>query len=68
MEKSIEDKKSKKIEKNLKNKNIKLYTYISMVSIAFAMLMVYLFNTYTVNDYVLLVVFSVLSAIAETFS
>lgn len=67
MEKSIEDKKSKKIEKNLKNKNIKLYTYISMVSIAFAMLMVYLFNTYTVNDYVLLVVFSVLSAIAETF-
>lgn len=64
MEKNIEDTKDKK---NKKNKNTTLYAYISVLSLTALIMMVYLLNTYTVNDYVLLVVFSVLSAIAETF-
>jgi len=64
MEKNIEDIKNKKSKKN---KNTTLYVYISVLTIVASILMVYLFNTYTINDYVLLVVFSVLSAIAETF-
>ena len=47
--------------------NIKLYTYIVFLTLTATVLMVYLFNNYTINDYVLLVAFSVLSAIAETF-
>ena len=47
--------------------NIKLYTYISILSFIAVMLMIYLLKTYTINDYILLVVFSVLSAVAETF-
>ncbi len=47
--------------------NIKLYTYIIFLTLTATVLMVYLFNNYTINDYVLLVAFSVLSAIAETF-
>jgi len=64
MEKNIAATKDKK---NKKDKNTTLYVYISVLTIAASILMVYLFNTYTISDYVLLVVFSVLSAIAETF-
>jgi putative nucleotidyltransferase with HDIG domain len=53
--------------KQKKRTNIKLYTYIIFLALAAMMLMFYLFKTYTISDYVLLVVFSVLSAIAETF-
>jgi putative nucleotidyltransferase with HDIG domain len=55
---------SKDIKLNI---NIKLYSYITTLSIFAAILMYHLFKTYTINDYVLLVVFSLLSAIAETF-
>jgi len=48
-------------------KTLKLYTYISTIAIIALLLMVKLINEYTVNDYVLLIVFSALSAIAETF-
>ncbi|MDW5298804.1 MAG: HD-GYP domain-containing protein [Sedimentibacter sp.] len=47
--------------------SIKLYAYISALSFIAFMLMIYLIKTYTIKDYVLLVVFSVLSAVAETF-
>lgn len=47
--------------------NIKLYAYITVLSFIASMLMYHLFKTYTINDYVLLVVFSLLSAVAETF-
>ncbi len=47
--------------------SIKLYAYISALSFIAVMLMIYLIKTYTIKDYVLLVVFSVLSAVAETF-
>ena len=50
-----------------KNTNIKLYTYIFFLVLIATILMVYLFKNYTINDYVLLVAFSILSAIAETF-
>lgn len=55
---------SKDIKLNI---NIKLYSYITVLAILAAILMYHLFKTYTINDYVLLVVFSVLSAVAETF-
>lgn len=47
--------------------NIKLYTYITFLSLIAILLMVYLTNVYAISDYSLLIVFSVLSAIAETF-
>jgi putative nucleotidyltransferase with HDIG domain len=47
--------------------NIKLYTYIITLAIIASVFMYHLFKTYTINDYVLLVVFSILSAVAETF-
>ena len=50
-----------------KNTNIKLYTYIFFLVLTATILMVYLFKNYSINDYVLLVAFSILSAIAETF-
>ena len=50
-----------------KNNNIKLYTYIFFLVLTATILMVYLFKNYSINDYVLLVAFSILSAIAETF-
>ncbi|MGB4439796.1 MAG: HD-GYP domain-containing protein [Sedimentibacter sp.] len=53
--------------KTQKQTNIKLYAYISILSFIAVMLMIYLFKTYTINDYVLLIVFSALSAVAETF-
>ena len=55
----------------IKRKDIKstvlLYTYISALAIAACLLMVYLLDKYAISDYGLLIVFSVLSAIAETF-
>lgn len=55
------------MEKKNNIKTLKLYTYISTIAIIALLLMVKLINEYTVNDYVLLIVFSALSAIAETF-
>lgn len=43
--------------KQKKRTNIKLYTYIIFLALAAMMLMFYLFKTYTISDYVLLVVF-----------
>lgn len=45
----------------------KLYTYISTIAIVATLLMIYLFNKFAISDYTLLIVFSILSAIAETF-
>lgn len=47
--------------------NVKLYAYISLLAAMAIMLMLHLIKTYTISDYVLLVVFSLLSAVAETF-
>ena len=52
--------KKKHISKNL-------FIYILLLAITAAVLMVYLFKTYYIGDYTLLVVFSILSIIAETF-
>ncbi len=52
--------------KDIKN-TVQLYAYISALTIAAVLLMVYLVNEYTISDYTLLIVFSILSAIAETF-
>ena len=54
---------------NKQNKRItiKLYTYITFLTSIALLLMVYLIKEYTISDYYLLIVFSVLSAIAETF-
>lgn len=56
----------KEIKQNKKTL-LKLYTYIFFLALAALLLMVYLFNKFTISDNVLLIVFSVLSAIAETF-
>ena len=53
--------------KQKKENNIKLYTYIFFLALTAIKLMHYLFNNYTISDYVLLIVFSILTAIAETF-
>lgn len=45
----------------------KLYLYITTLFVFASILMYYLVKTYTINDYVLLIAFSVLSIIAETF-
>lgn len=54
---------------NKQNKriNFKLYTYITFLTSIAILLMVYIVTEYTISDYSLLIVFSVLSAIAETF-
>lgn len=59
-----------KIESKDNNKSViqvKLYTYISTLFFISVILIYILFNFYTINDYPLLIVFSILSAIAETF-
>ncbi|MDD4088573.1 MAG: HD-GYP domain-containing protein [Tissierellia bacterium] len=53
--------------KQKKETTIKLYAYIFFLSLNAIFIMIYLFNNYTINDYTLLIVFSILSAIAETF-
>ena len=45
----------------------KLIIYILILSITASVLMISLFKTYSIDDYVLLVILSVLSIIAETF-
>lgn len=55
----------KKVKKEPTNK--KLLIFIFILAFIASVLMIYLFKTYSVNDYVLLVIFSVLSIIAETF-
>ncbi len=55
-----------KIKQNKKT-NIKLFAYIFLIALAALFLIFYLFKKYTINDYVLIIVFSVLSIIAETF-
>ena len=54
---------------NMQNKKttIKLYTYLFFLSLTAIFIMIYLFNNYTISDYILLIVFSILTAIAETF-
>lgn len=47
--------------------NIKLYGYITILAVMAVTLIIYLTKTYTIDDYVLVLVFSVLSAVAETF-
>ncbi|MDF2949592.1 MAG: hypothetical protein K0R07_1629, partial [Sedimentibacter sp.] len=47
--------------------NRSLVIYISILACIATILMSYLFKSFTINDYVLLVIFSFLSAIAETF-
>ncbi len=61
-EKNVIDKKAKKI-----NINIKLYFYITSLFLIAIFTLLYLNNSYEINDYFLLVAFSVLSVIAETF-
>ncbi|MBP7221668.1 MAG: HD-GYP domain-containing protein [Sedimentibacter sp.] len=53
--------------KQSKKRNIKLYAYIIFLALTSLMLLIYLFKNYTISDYTLLIVFSVLSALAETF-
>ena len=55
------------IKRNGNRNKFQLYAYISALTIAAVLLMVYLLDKYTISDYGLLIVFSVLSAIAETF-
>jgi putative nucleotidyltransferase with HDIG domain len=52
---------------NKKQVNRSLVIYISILACIATILMSYLFKSFTINDYVLLVIFSFLSAIAETF-
>lgn len=47
--------------------NTKLYAYITILAIMAITLIIYLTKTYKINDYVLVIVFSVLAAVAETF-
>ena len=53
--------------KQNKKTTIKLYTYITFITLFAVLLLVYLIEKYPISDYSLLIVFSVLSAIAETF-
>lgn len=55
------------VKRKINLKTIKLYTYIAVLTVSAALLMVYLINEYTISDYILLIVFSGLSVIAETF-
>lgn len=59
--------KSKKSKYKKKNISKELFTYISILAVVAFALMIYLFKTYTIDNYTLLVLFSALSIIAETF-
>lgn len=61
----IEEKNIKRKEKS--NNKLKLYSYIATLFVFSIILMLYLFKTYSINDYILLIAFSVLCIIAETF-
>lgn len=62
------DNKMRKVISRSKSKNdINLYTYITGLSLISLMLLLYLVKTYDVSDKILLIVFSFLCAIAETF-
>ena len=45
--------------------NIKLYTYISILSFIAVMLMIYLLKTYTINDYILWLVYGCIEKISN---
>lgn len=62
-----EKKTTKKIENKKADIKIKLYSYIFILCFIAILLMYYLFRSYNINDFALLIVFSILSAIAETF-
>ena len=49
------------------NKNLSLNTYIFLISVIAILVLVFLISTYKVTDITLLIVFSILSAIAETY-
>ncbi len=55
------------ISKQNKKTTIKLYSYILSLTLIAILLIFHMFNEYTISDYSLLLVLSVLSAIAETF-
>lgn len=63
----IEEKNMKSKEKSNNKLSLKLYLYIVTLFVLASILMFYLIKTYTISDYVLLIAFSVLSIIAETF-
>lgn len=50
-----------------KTSNIKLFTYISFLACTAIFLLFFLFNEYFIEDYNFLIIFSLLSIIAETF-
>ena len=55
------------ISRSKTKENISLYAYISALLLFAVMFLAYLFKTYDVGDKTLLIVFSILCAIAETF-
>ncbi|MGD9569327.1 MAG: hypothetical protein AB7V48_13630, partial [Sedimentibacter sp.] len=63
----ISENKSQSKDVNKRKSMKKLYTYISMLSFMAIILTFYLLKNYTIKDYTLLIIFSILSAIAETF-
>ena len=50
-----------------KKSNILLYSYISFVALLAVLVMHYLITNFTIRDYTLLLLFSILSAVSETF-
>ncbi len=60
------DKTDKEIEKEPKI-NINVHFYVLILFICAILLMIYLLNNYTILDYRLLIVFSILTVIAETY-
>lgn len=63
----IKEKKNESKKSQKENVNIKLNAYIFTLFVTAIILIHHLCKFYTINDYVLLIVFSILSAIAETF-
>lgn len=55
------------IDNDKSSSKLTLYTYIAFITLIALSLLYYLFKKYAINDYTLLIVFSLLSAIAETY-
>ncbi|WP_326909671.1 HD-GYP domain-containing protein [Sedimentibacter sp. MB31-C6] len=51
----------------LQKKNLQLYTYVFILSLLAIVVLAFLIKSYQITDITLLIVFSILSAIAETF-
>ncbi len=52
---------------NKEHRNIKLYSYIIFVAVLAILVMYYLITNFSIKDYTLLILFSILTTIAETF-